>query len=228
MCKFFLDKITGFKYLVRKIFLYGGKIMAVSIHIIVSIVTVVALLVLMTWRVVMPHWKEARFKKTPLYKGIVEIVQEYNQNLVKPNPKSKIIRDNKVFISELVNVDIFREVIAQGNKNSDASQDFFVNIIRKHLEANYKDFIEYMDCVEQNYCLSHIMQEKIKELMQEHGIPSDFQAEVIAKGTHINEEEFSVVIELVISTTGKTLAERVDLPYEYIKIAFEQYDRATS
>jgi hypothetical protein len=37
-----------------------------------------------------------------------------------------------------------------------------------------------------------------------------------------------VVIELVISTTGNTLAERVDLPYEYIKMAFEQYEKAVS
>jgi hypothetical protein len=58
-----------------------------------------------------------------------EIVQKYCRNLVKLNPKSNITRDNKVLISKPVNVDILREVIANGNKNGDASQGFFVDII---------------------------------------------------------------------------------------------------
>jgi hypothetical protein len=200
--------------------------MSVNIYIVLIGCLITVGFVLLVWKVAFPLLKEILFKRTTFYKNLMMIREEYNQSMVLPNQDCKLIKGKKIYITEPIDAEEFKKNVSEYDQDSDLSQDFFVDIIAKHIKDYPNDFKDYLDCIEKNLHLFQKTNEKIIEQFKQYGMPNEFQKKVLAKNKIESEEMFCIVVELVIQTAEKTLNERFELPYEYIKTAFEKYSNA--
>jgi hypothetical protein len=202
--------------------------MSLSIYIIATALLISAGLIFVAWKYAYPYWRVMKFKKTIIYKSISKVQEEHRQNKVRPNQESKIVRGNKVYISEPINTDILAQVEANRDLLGEVPRDLFVSIIAKHIRDNPTDFRDYLECVSKNNLLHRQTHEKIYEILSIHGVPDFVEFDVLAKNAQGYEETFGIVVELLIDIKGKTLKEQIELPCDYIKWAYEKYEKVAS
>jgi hypothetical protein len=210
-------------FVCRKKCLFWRNIMAFNIDSILTVLLAVSILLYLTWWFGLPIIRARKFRNNGYYKTVVKAKREYYNNVEKPNQESRIVKGNKLVLKEKMTEHEYKTFASMTNRKDEKFWDYFIDLIAKHIKDNEIDIREYIECVDRNKVLLERTNNKVIAVFKKHGLPDKFEMDILMKDTEIKEEQFCVVLDIDIDYHEKVLNDKVDLPYECLKMAYEKY-----
>ena len=133
--------------------------MSVSIYLVAVVLPLAVGIGWLACRYGLPYLEVWKFKRSPFYKKMMEIQNNYFQNKLKPNPKSKYAKGDVFYISEPISSAEYEEWRAkcrienydENAEEDEDEDDLCENTLIKHIKECPDDFKEYIETIESNF-----------------------------------------------------------------------------